>query len=379
MWRFFLCIVVLCGCSGIEVDDGDLTCPSLDHLIREGVWVSATEDCALRRAREAETPALVYVTTEWCKPCRVLEEGTFSDPEVQAFLRTLVALEVDGSRERFAAVRERYDVHSYPTTILYGPDGEEIDRLFGVLGPDDFLERIRAWLAGRDTVDDLLRRADAAPEDAPLQLEAGRSLARRGRGVEAARLLERAVAAGEGLGPHRAVALAVLGEQVYLDLLAAHEDSIRVLTILATEHPAAPYGPRAWMAMARVGLATGDPEGAEALLVAHVRPEPSRPMEVYRLASFALRYRIAEEHARGLAATAAPLASDKAWLWKALADLERRLGNQDAATAAMVRAVEAAPENRTYRSLLDAWTKGTAPADRFPRPSEHDLDDESAP
>ena len=378
MWRFFLIIAVLWGCSGVEGGAASRGCPPAGRLPRDGAWVSAPEGCALQRAREAGQPALVYVTTEWCKPCRLLEEGTFRDPSVQEFLGDLVALKVDGSRENFAPVRARYGVTSYPTTILYGPDGAEIDRLFGVLGPVEFLERMRAWLVGRDTVDALLRRAEAAPADAALQLAAGRRLAKRGRGVEAARLLERALGAGPALGAQRVVALAVLGEQVYLDLLDAPADAQRVLDILVQEHPGAPYGPRAWMAMARMALARGDRAGAEALLTRHVRPDPERPMELYHLASFALRHGIGEAYARDLAATAAPLSPDKAWLWKALADLERRRGDLPAARVALARAVAAAPENRTYRSLLEAWTKGPASPGRS-TPPEREFHDAGAP
>ena len=365
MWRTYAIIAILCGCAGVQGGGSRRGCPSAAALPRDGAWVAEAEDCALLRAREAGVPALVYVTTEWCKPCRVLEEGTFAEPSVQDFLRGLVALKVDGSRENFAPVRARWEVNSYPTTILYGPDGVEIDRLLGVLGPSEFLARMRSWLAGRDTLEDLVRQAEAAPEDAELQLRAGRRLAKRGRGVEAARILERAVAAGPSLGAQRVVALSILGEQVYLDLLERHADARRILTLLAQEHPAAPYGPRAWMAMARMILVGGDREGAEAALVEHVRPDPERPMEVFRLANFALRHGIGEVYARDLAARAAPLSPDKAWLWKALADLERRRGDLPAALAALEEAVAAAPENRTYRSLLEAWAKGTVRSGRL--------------
>ena len=357
MRRAAILVMVLCGCSGPAQRGGGPTCPTVEGLPRVGAWVQASEDCALPRARETGVPALVYISTEWCKPCRVLERDTFSDPSVIEFLRGIVSLKVDGGGDAFMSVRERYRVRSYPTTILYGPDGVEIDRVFGLLGPEEFLARMHAWLKGRDTAGDLLAQADASPEDAALQLRAGRCLAERGRGEAAARLLTRAVAAGEVLGAHRPVALALLGEKVYLDLLAAPEEARRVLDILAAEFPARPYGPRANLALARLDLADGDRERAAAHLRDHVNPDPVHPMEVFRLARFCLHHHVGEDHALPLVRAAAPLAPDKAWLWKALADLERRAGNQGAAVAALEHAVAASPDNITYRNLLDAWTR----------------------
>jgi len=91
-------------------------------------------------ARQSGSPFLVEFHAEWCMPCKEMEERTFTDPTVMKAGAGFSFLSVDmtttdGETEE---VLERFDVLGAPTTIFYGPDGNESTRRVGFIGPVDF-------------------------------------------------------------------------------------------------------------------------------------------------------------------------------------------------------------------------------------------------
>lgn len=65
--------------------------------------------------------------------------------------------------EMDSALAKQFSVAGFPTVILTNPDGSEIDRIYGYAEPDSFIVYINDYLAGRNTLDDYLARADADP------------------------------------------------------------------------------------------------------------------------------------------------------------------------------------------------------------------------
>ena len=93
---------------------------------------------ALARAEAEGKLVLLYYTTTWCAPCRVMEETTFEDPEVAAWVAEhTIALKLDGDLSRGRA--KRYDEHGYPAVVYVDPDGTAVDRIVGLVDSADFL------------------------------------------------------------------------------------------------------------------------------------------------------------------------------------------------------------------------------------------------
>lgn len=93
---------------------------------------------ALARAEAEDKLVLLYYTTTWCAPCRVMEATTFEDPEVAAWVAEhTIALKLDGDLSRGRA--KRYNEHGYPAVVYVDADGTAIDRIVGLVDGAEFL------------------------------------------------------------------------------------------------------------------------------------------------------------------------------------------------------------------------------------------------
>lgn len=93
---------------------------------------------ALARAEAEDKLVLLYYTTTWCAPCRIMEETTFEDPEVAAWVAEhTIALKLDGDLSRGRA--KRYDEHGYPAVVYVDADGTAVDRIVGLVDSAEFL------------------------------------------------------------------------------------------------------------------------------------------------------------------------------------------------------------------------------------------------
>ncbi len=105
---------------------------------------------SLKRARAEKKPLMVDVYAVWCGPCKQLDRVTFADAEVGAWAkRRLVAVKVDAEKGEGRRIAARYGIAAFPTVLFLSSDGEELDRIAGVLGPEDFVAAGEKILAGQ--------------------------------------------------------------------------------------------------------------------------------------------------------------------------------------------------------------------------------------
>lgn len=93
---------------------------------------------ALERAKTDDRIVLVDFTATWCPPCKALEETTWPDADVQAWIaREAVALKVDVDRE--PELSAKFRASSIPLIVFVESSGKELGRFVGYRDPAGFL------------------------------------------------------------------------------------------------------------------------------------------------------------------------------------------------------------------------------------------------
>ncbi|HET8569014.1 MAG TPA: DUF255 domain-containing protein [Candidatus Limnocylindria bacterium] len=95
--------------------------PNRAHEIRWREWGSE----AFAEARDRDMPVLLGISGIWCHWCHVMDETTYSDPEVIRLVNErYVPIRVDNDER--PDVNRRYNLGGWPTTAFLTPDGEII-------------------------------------------------------------------------------------------------------------------------------------------------------------------------------------------------------------------------------------------------------------
>ena len=136
--------------------------PNQAHRIEWLPWARSTFD----RAQSEDKPVLLSISAPWCYWCHVMDETTYSDPDVQSVLaRSFIAVRVDNDHR--PDINARYNVGGWPTTAFLTPHGGLIGGAT-YLPPDQFLAM-------------LMELQDAYRADKPQLYEQSRDLLRRRR------------------------------------------------------------------------------------------------------------------------------------------------------------------------------------------------------
>ncbi len=101
---------------------------------------------SLREAERLQRPVLLALSAVWCHWCHVMDETTYSDPAVIAFIqKNFIAVRVDADRR--PDIDAQYNQGGWPSTVILTPAGEVIAGAT-YLPPDEMLP----WLVKNSTV-----------------------------------------------------------------------------------------------------------------------------------------------------------------------------------------------------------------------------------
>jgi hypothetical protein len=109
-------------------------------------------DAAFAQARASGRPLFMYWGAQWSPPCNRVKAGVFSRPDFIALAQSCVALQADGDSPGAQRLAARLKVRSYPTLVVYRPDGSEVTRLPCELDGQRFVEILALALDARFTV-----------------------------------------------------------------------------------------------------------------------------------------------------------------------------------------------------------------------------------
>jgi len=92
-------------------------------------WLDGGIDAAFALARAQQRPLFLYWGAAWCPPCNRVKAEIFARDEFVQRTAAVLCYKLDGDSPDAQALAAQYRLRSYPTLVLYAPDGSEITRL----------------------------------------------------------------------------------------------------------------------------------------------------------------------------------------------------------------------------------------------------------
>lgn len=111
---------------------------------------------ALKTAAKNKQPVLIDFYTDWCPHCKRLDKLTFPDKALNDYFKKEKYILVKVNPEKDVASEKKFKVFSYPTLIVFKPDGGEWDRMLGFREPAELIRELENLKKGIGTLDDLL-------------------------------------------------------------------------------------------------------------------------------------------------------------------------------------------------------------------------------
>jgi len=138
----------------------------------EGEGVPWLKDFAEAKKAAADSGKLIFadIYAEWCPPCKMMDQHTFTEESVKTLLAGYVPLKLDA--DKHGELVMNYSEGSLPTLALIQADGTLVDYTSGFLSGDDLAAWVKSTEAGREELKALEAqwKAEPASSDIALQL-----------------------------------------------------------------------------------------------------------------------------------------------------------------------------------------------------------------
>ena len=90
----------------------------------------------------------------------------FQNKELGSFFNEkFINFRITPSDEGWQKIRGLFEIRGTPTVVLVKPDGEELDRVNGFDGPDEFMASVREYLAGENLLSTYIAQIEENPDD----------------------------------------------------------------------------------------------------------------------------------------------------------------------------------------------------------------------
>jgi hypothetical protein len=122
-------------------------------------WQSGDLGAAFKLAAGNGRPLFLYWGASWCPPCNRVKADIFSRADFAQRMRNLLPFWLDGDAPGAQALAAQYRLRSYPTLVLFSPEGREITRLPCELDGERFIAALDVALAAQHTAAESLHAA----------------------------------------------------------------------------------------------------------------------------------------------------------------------------------------------------------------------------
>lgn len=326
-------------------------------------WVDADWDDVLKQAKAENKHIIIDFYTTWCGPCKRMDKVTFVDDGVAAFLNANLSVKYDCEKGFGEELADRYKVVFYPTIVVIGPDGKEIDRALGYLDPEQYMETIKGYTEGIGTVDWYEAKLAESPDDIELLHTLGVKHADALRIEKAEKALKRVLE----LDPDnergwRSDIVYQLAEVNYTT--DRFDQSKAYFEQLLEEFPSdTTLVDRGLTMLARVEHKMGNSDAAVATYKKYLDHHPEDPSAMNGFAWFCSQRAIGLDLALPVALKAAELSNRDPGILDTLAEVYFAMGDYDNALKIGKEALATDPEDQYFKDQVEKYEKAKSEAE----------------
>ncbi|MCB0571454.1 MAG: thioredoxin family protein [Phaeodactylibacter sp.] len=109
-------------------------------------FLQSTLPEARQQAAQEGKLLFVHFAAGWCMPCQWMEQHTFADPVLAAYLdETYLGLRADVDAIEGRALQQQYDIKKLPTILAFNSRGQLLGRHEGAMEAEELLEQLQAY------------------------------------------------------------------------------------------------------------------------------------------------------------------------------------------------------------------------------------------
>jgi len=326
-------------------------------LAGEVEWGGPSFDEVLKTAKTENKHVFIDFYATWCGPCKQLDKVTYQDAKVSDYLNSIVAVKYDAEKDEGEVLAKKFRIRAYPTLVLLGPDGKEVDRHIGYLDPEDFMEVIKGYQDGVGTVayyEDIL---EETPDDTEALYKLGMKHADAVRSKEAQAALEKLLTIDPDT-EHRADIYYQLGYVMYVD--ERYDDAIVYYDKLIDGYPDTKHHDEALQMEARVYYSLDQKDKCLEVYQVYLDRHPDDPGAMNGFAWFCAKRRFGFEQALPVALKAADLSDRDPGVLDTLAELYFAMGDYDNAIDVGKEALDKEPDDKYFKDQLEKYRKAAS-------------------
>jgi TolA-binding protein len=318
-------------------------------------WSEESYEQILKRAKQENKYVFIDFFATWCGPCKRMDEVTFTDAKVQELLNSMIAADWDAEKDPWAAVAKRYKVSAYPTLLVIGPDGEEVDRHLGFLEPAEFITTIDGYRNGIGTIAALEKQLEGRPDDVELLYRVGTKHAEAGRSADAATALNKVLSLDPRNATRNPEILYRLGEAYYVD--QQYTEAKPYFTRLITDYKDSEIAPDGMKRLAATEYKLGNADAAVAMYSKAIAGKENDAGALNGFAWFCAQRKIGLDKALPVAQKAADLSGRDPGILDTLAEVYFAMGDYSNAIKVEEEAAAKDPNDKYLKEQIEKFKK----------------------